>query len=240
MITIKIAGVNVGIENQYDFTKRVEGWQTEEAPAFTVRVSPEDMIREDEGRGFAPDYLEFICAYRHIAERMPDYDAFVCHGVAVTMHGLSYLFSAPSGVGKSTHALFWLNHLDPTASILNGDKPIIHKMPEGFEICGTPWRGKENYGFPVSHPLKGICMLHRGAEDRITPAQPEELIRFILRQVYIPQDPARADRMLTLLDECCRTVPVWSMYCTLDPNSARVSFEAMRPKDKAPQPAPGN
>ena len=230
MMTLRLAGVNVGIENQYDFSASVREWRTEAVPDFTVRVSPEELEREDEGRGCPRAYLEFICAFRQIAERMPDYNAFVFHGASVVVNDLAYLFTAPSGTGKTTHVRLWRSELDLGAWILNGDKPILRKGPNGFMACGTPWRGKEGYGINAERPIQGICLLHRGEELAIAPAQPEEMIRFLFRQIYIPRDPVRADRLLTLLDECCRTVPVWSMRCTLDSRAARVSYEAMRPK----------
>ena len=62
MITIRLAGVNVGIESNYDLSPRVAGWITDAAPDFTVTVDPHELKKEDRGRGLAPDYLDFICA----------------------------------------------------------------------------------------------------------------------------------------------------------------------------------
>lgn len=230
MITVQLAGVNVGIENQYDLTHRVRDWLTEAQPDFTVRVSPEELAREDKGRGLSAEYLEFICAYRHIAERMPDYGAFVFHGAAVVVDDLAYLFTAPSGTGKTTHVQLWRYILAPRAWILNGDKPILRRTDAGFTVCGTPWRGKENHGENAERPIRGICLLRRGSENRIAPAEPVELVRFLTRQIYIPRDSMRADRLLKLLDDCCRTVPIWSMSCTYGLQAAHVAYEAMRPQ----------
>ena len=229
MITIQLAGVNVGIENRYDLTSQVRDWLTEAKPDFTVRVSPEELEREDAGRGLDREYLESICAYRHIAERMPDYDAFVLHGAAVVKDDLAYLFTAPSGTGKTTHVRLWRYFL-AGSWILNGDKPILRRSPTGFTVCGTPWRGKENHGVNAERPIRGICLLRRGRENRIVPAAPSELVRFLTRQIYIPKEPARADKLVKLLDECCRTVPIWSMECTFSPRAAQTAWEAMRPR----------
>ena len=189
MITIRLAGVNIGIENQYDIAPRLEGWITDGQADFTVRVTPQELIREDEGRGMAADYLEFICAYRHIAERMPDYGAFVFHGAAIVMDELAYLFTAPSGTGKTTHAQLWRYGLEGKAWFLNGDKPILRRTPDGFHVCGTPWRGKEEYGVNEERPLQGLCLLSRGSENRIVPARSEEMVRFMLKE--FETDPKR-------------------------------------------------
>lgn len=231
MLTICLAGVNIGIDNQYDLAPRLQGWLTEAAPVFTVRVSPEELLREDDGSGKPPDYLEYICVYRKLAERLPDYDAFVFHGAAIAMDGRAYLFTAPSGTGKTSHGQIWRYLWADRAYFLNGDKPILRRGPEGFLACGTPWRGKEGFGVNETLPIQGICLLHRGTENRIERAAPEELIRFLTRQIYIPRDPDRAERLLQLLDACCRTVPAWSMRCTLNLDAARISYAAMRPRD---------
>ena len=52
MLTICLAGVNIGIDNQYDLAPRLQGWLTEAAPVFTVRVSPEELLRDDEAMDF--------------------------------------------------------------------------------------------------------------------------------------------------------------------------------------------
>ena len=51
MMILRLAGVLVGIDNQYDFSDRVRLWLADGAPDFTVRVAPEELEREDEGRG---------------------------------------------------------------------------------------------------------------------------------------------------------------------------------------------
>lgn len=229
MITIRIADVNVGIDNQYDLRPWLKGWITDAAPAFTVRALPEDLVREDAGRGIPPAYLEFICVYRYIAERMPDYQAFVFHGAAIAMDGLAYLFTAPSGTGKTTHAQMWRYRWEGRAYFLSGDKPILQRTPEGFRVCGTPWRGKEGYGVNETLPLQGLCLLRRGTENRIRRAEPGEMIRFLAQQIYMPWDSARAEKLLTLLDELCTVVPTWSMDCILDNDASMISYEAMRP-----------
>ena len=230
MITIRLAGVNVGIENTYDLTPRLAGWITDAEPDFTVAMSPNELKKENPG--YPPDYVEFICAYRHIAERMPAWDAFVCHGSVVAMDGRAYLFTAPSGTGKTTHTQLWLRRFGDRAWILSGDKPILRRTDEGFLACGTPWRGKEDYGVNRELPVQGICLLGRGETNEIAPATSADMLRFLAKQVYYPKQAKRMARLLELLDEFCQTVPTWTMRCNMDLEAAEVSYEAMRPRPK--------
>ena len=228
MICISMAGLRIGIDNQYELGKFLAGWETRESPDFTVRVREEELDREDGGKGHSRRYLEYICAYRHIAEELPARDAFVIHGAAVVREGRAYLFTAPSGTGKTTHIRQWLARYSD-AWVLNGDKPVLRWSPEGFLVCGTPWRGKEGLGCPGEVPLQGICLLGRGSENRIRPAAPEELVPFLMRQSYRPREPLGMKQFLTLLDRCCCQTPVWIMDCTVSPQAAELAWETMKP-----------
>lgn len=236
MITIHTAGLNVAIDNQYPPYEALTGYRTDEAPAFTVRVTPEELAREDGGQGLDPSYLEYICAHRQIAERLPDYDAFVFHGACVVLENRVYLFTAPSGTGKTTHVVQWMKRFPGQAWVLNGDKPILRRFPDGWYACGTPWKGKENLGMDAVLPIQGICLLHRGTENRARPASSRELVNFLLHQVYLPRDSARLERFLDLLNDCCARVPTVCLDCTISPEAADVAWRAMAPAPGTPPP----
>ncbi len=227
MITIEIAGIPIGIDNRYDFRRRMLPYITEKAPVFTVFVTDEELEAERGSESHPSEYLEFICAYRKIAEQLPAYDAFVFHGAAVALDGQAYLFTAPSGTGKTTHVNLWLKRFHGSW-VLNGDKPVIRRIDGRFCVCGTPWQGKERLGFPMIRPVAGVCLLHRGVENSIKPVTGQELAVFVMHQVYLPKDPERLTEFLSLLDEFFRAVPTYSMRCNMDVSAAELSYETMR------------
>lgn len=51
--------------------------------------------------------------------------AMLVHSSALVFDGKAYLFSADSGVGKSTHTKMWLKRFGSKAHILNDDKPVV-------------------------------------------------------------------------------------------------------------------
>lgn len=239
MITIQIAGLRAGIENRYDILPRVAEFVTEASPDFVVSVSEEELEQERasaEG-DFSPEYLEYVCAYRKIAECLPMYDAFVIHGVAVAVAGDgAYLLTAPSGTGKTTHARIWQMRFGDRVRIINGDKPILRRTEGGFTAFDTPWRGKEGMGDGTSAPVKGICLLGRGKKNTIRPAEPAELLRFLVHQVYLPKDPAHLTTFLSLLEDCIASVPAWVMACNRSFSAAEMSFETMTGLSAGPRP----
>lgn len=156
------------------------------------------------------------------------FDGMMLHASAVVVDGRAYLFSAPSGTGKSTHTALWCREFaDRGACILNDDKPALRLENGVFYAYGTPWSGKTDQNLNLRVPLGGVCMLSRGAQNRIQPHGGSAAIREILEQTIRPRDPALTVRLLELLDKLLGTVPVWKMECNMEPEAARMAHAAM-------------
>lgn len=132
--------------------------------------------------------LEARAIYRKICELLSDNNIIAMHGAVVSYKSESYMFTAPSGTGKTTRALYFLKQF-PGSVILNGDKPFIRFEKERAIICGTPWMGKENYGINAESPLKAIFFLERAKETRLFNMTFSEALPNLLKQVYIPEQP---------------------------------------------------
>ncbi|MBQ2597494.1 MAG: hypothetical protein II581_06285 [Oscillospiraceae bacterium] len=227
MIAFSMAGLTILLENQYPHGPKYVDFPPLGAPDLTIRVSEAEIQAEQPELELTPGYREHVCAYRAIAEQLPDFDAFVMHGAAVVKDDAAYLFTAPSGTGKTTHLRLWRS-VYPDSWILNGDKPTIRRFDGVFYACGTPWRGKERYGNAEMRPLAGICILSRGKENHIERVDSSAALVRLMRQVYICRDSQRLGKELALLDACFRSVPVYEMQCNMEPEAARVAYEAMR------------
>lgn len=230
-LTISVAGLNIGIEYTHKYMARTcKKFLTKAEPDFTVTSTPEDweaerLAAEDENIGTG--ILEFTCIHREIAKRLPDYDAFVMHGAAMSANGKGYIFTAPSGTGKTTHTRMWRQRFSDSVRYINGDKPIVRKNDGVFYFCGTPWRGKERLGGYRMVPADGICLLERSAENHIQRVQPTEVFTQLTHQVFFPQDPMQLNRFLSLFDEFLSVVPIYRMGCNMDISAAEMSYAAM-------------
>lgn len=229
MFIIRLADVRIRIENRYRFIERqcadyiVEG----ETYAFSVSATEEELREEQKNGDFAADYCESICLYRHICERLPDYNVFLMHSSVVEVDGNAYAFTAKSGVGKSTHTALWLKNI-PHARVLNGDKPLFRVEADGSVTAfGTPWNGKENWGENISARLCAICFIERGETNVIRRAAEEEAIARLVHQLYLRGERASVDRQLALMDALVRAVPFYVLSCTISDEAARVAFGAM-------------
>ena len=230
MITIKIAGLAIGIDNRFEYITRLAAdYLTDEPPLFTVRATDDDIAEEAKMTDvkFPDGYLESIVAYRKIAEILPSYDAFVFHGAVLNYDGRAVAFTAKSGVGKTTHTRLWLSEFGEKVHYLNGDKPIIRFIDGVPYACGTPWRGKEGYGYNNMLPLGGIAFLARGPINRSYKAKPDDVSMRLMNQIYISKsNPLSIARSMRIADEILSSVPLYAFECNMDPEAAHVAYRA--------------
>lgn len=226
MFLIKIAGVVVGVDNRYGYIERLcrDYTITGEAPAFTVRASRQELEQEtdDPSDPHSLPYCESLCLYRKLCLGMVDYDAFLMHSAVIEVENQALAFAAKSGVGKSTHIRLWQERYNDVR-VINGDKPIYRFLGGRLYACGTPWMGKEFWGRNVMAPLKALCFLERGAENRLTPLSPGDATPRLFHQLLLPKEPERMDRFLSLVDRMLAATPCYLLYCTQTPAAAETA-----------------
>ncbi len=232
MFRIKIADIVIEIDNRYgDVEKISKDYLTDDKPFFTVSVSDAEIEAEANrlDESFTAAELESIGIYRKIAERIADYGAFVFHGAVVVMDGNAYLFTAKSGVGKTTHIRLWLKCFKGRARILNGDKPVIRIIDGKAYIAGTPWRGKEQYGEAGFMPLSGIAFLERDKENTAYTEMAANALERFVTQAYLPKkNAALSIKVLKLLDTVINTTPLITLRCNMEDDAAYVAYDAFK------------
>lgn len=96
----------------------------------------------------------------------------IMHASAVVYGGRAYVFTAPSGGGKSTQACIWEKYLH--AEVMNGDKVILHGGAAGLTAYGGPVAGSSGIYKSISAPVAAIVQLEKGDKNEITPLSPRE------------------------------------------------------------------
>ena len=194
---------------------------------ITAIACDDAVLKEQELVPTAPiEACESLCIYREIAEQLPSYDRVVFHGAAIQYSGEAYLFTAPSGTGKTTHINLWRKYLGNNVSMINGDKPIINVTDKPI-VYGTPWAGKEGYQRNVSAPVKAICILKQGKTNMITRLENSAAINHIMRQVYMPKNPVALSKTLALIGQLIENVPVYMLECDISEQAFKTSFDKM-------------
>ena len=237
----ELGGKSIRITSVYDEIHRLcRDYKAEtDAEDFAVETSPADIdfereknLQESEtaGRpaaGFSAPYLETLAVYRKIAERMPQYDIVLFHGSCVAVDGRGYLFTAPSGTGKSTHTRLWRQFLGQRAIMVNDDKPLLHIGTEAVTAFGTPWDGKHHLSRRTQVPLRGLCILARATATHIGRVAAREALLPLMQQIYRPADLAAMGKTLTLLERLIEDVPLYRLGCLPDLDAARLAYETM-------------
>lgn len=204
-------------------------------PDFQIRLTEEDIVYEETyatEQSFSPAYLETLALLRKISNILPNHRRFLMHGASISYEDKAYLFTAPSGTGKSTHIRLWKKFLGEKVKIVNGDKPFIsldinNEGEMNPLIYGTPWAGKERWQRNCSEPLNGICFVQRGTENTIRKMKPEECVMMLFNQVYMPDDSVAVGQTLELLDILVKHVPLYLLTCDMSEDAVRHSFEAL-------------
>ena len=177
------------------------------------------------------DECEYINTGTSFYLQLLKHQGLLLHASAVVLDGKAYLFTAPSGTGKSTHTQLWLKKFGSRAKILNDDKPALRKVDGIWYAYGTPWSGKYDLNIPEQAPLAGICILERGEENRIAPAAGKTTVSFLMSQTVRPPQKELAWNLLELMDDLMKQVPMWKLQCNTDIQAAQVSCDAMTGKD---------
>ena len=167
-----IAGLQVELLAGGRTMKQAQPYLTEaNGPAdMTIRCNPE-LILENNPAARTLDAAEYMGTGTYFARQLLRFDGFQLHSSAVMLDGKAYLFSAPSGTGKSTHTEKWCRLFG--AKLLNDDKPALRCQDGTWMAYGTPWSGKHDLSEPVGVPLGGIAFLKRGEENRIYRMEPQ-------------------------------------------------------------------
>ncbi len=233
----RFAELNIRITSVYpDVHALCADYRAEGEPAFCVTTAEADIEKErafavqagEPASAYTDAMLENLAIYRKTAERLLAYDGLLFHGSAVAVDGAAYLFAAPSGTGKSTHARLWRELLGERAVMVNDDKPLIRFLDGQAVVFGTPWDGKHHLSRNIGVPLRALCVLERGAYNRIERASVRELFPALLRQIYRPADPGMLARTLALTDRLAASVPLYRLFCNMEPGAAELSYHTMK------------
>ena len=226
-----IAGVFVDMEPKYPRTQRQSKayiYSENGTANITIRLPEEFLLqKQKENPHLSVEDCEYIWMGSEFYNALPVFTGILLHSSAVVYNGEAYLFSAPSGTGKSTHTQLWLKRFKGSY-ILNDDKPAIMLTDKGVYVYGTPFSGKTDLNVNTGVPLKAICALERGEKNSISRIDNDEALYRILNQTVRPYNEDRMIQVLDILDKILTNVPMYKLYCNTDIEAAEVSYHAMK------------
>lgn len=244
-VFLDIAGLQIDFNTRFpDYVKdrcaKYLAVQHNAAPgsALQLEATDEDIRKADRDHVGSME-AELYAMTIPLGELCPGHGRLMTHGVAIECDGNAYIFTAESGVGKSTHAFLWQKYLGADrVHVINGDKPILWFRQDGEILaCGSPWSGKERLDENEQVPLKGVCLLTRLEEapgfgttvnaPYITKATREEAFDFLMHQIYLPQSSYGRIGTLRLVEKLYGQVPVYNLFIDKSLECVKVSSECL-------------
>lgn len=227
---VAFCGVPFCVSSVYDSTKSYcrEYLVGETKEALPIVLTEAAIERERDNPRASKPYLETLALLRSVSEALAKQSILLFHGSAIVLDGKAYLFTAPSGTGKSTHAAFWKKRFGDRVSYINDDKPFLKREADGtFCVYSNPWRGKEGRGSVLSAPLCGIAKICRSEDNRVERMPKEAVLPLLLSQTYLPENEISKAKVVSLLMALGKNVPMWHLYCNLKEETADVAYRAL-------------
>lgn len=150
-----------------------------------LEVSEKELNNKDElpGGFLEPEAnREFYLLHRKMRVELLKFNSVVLHGVGVSVNNQGLLFSASSGIGKSTQADLLKDFLGEIAVIINDDWPILRVDNNQVFISGSPWCGHRNVFTKLEVPLQYIFFLERSNKPDVYDVSESEIITELIKR----------------------------------------------------------
>ena len=155
------------------------------------------------------------------------YNAMLIHSSAIEYKGKAYLFSADSGVGKSTHTALWRKAFGNEVKMINDDKPVVRMIDGKAIVYGTPFDGGSGIANNISVPLGAVVFIERGENNSIRKAQTPEIIKKLYFSTAHFVSRETADKMLTNFENLISCTDFYILTCNMDISAANIARDAI-------------
>ena len=109
---------------------------------------------------------------------------FALHSASIYYREKAWLFSGPSGTGKSTHTNLWHKLYD--TPLINGDLNLLSFKDGTPVVYGLPWCGTSEIFDIKTYPLGGIILLQQAPENHIESLELHEKALLVSQRLISP------------------------------------------------------
>lgn len=154
-------------------------------------------------------------------------DTLLVHASVIRNNGYGYLFTAPSGTGKSTHTHLWYRYI-PGSDLMNDDNPVVRIVEGEACIFGSPWSGKTPCYRNIWAPIGAITRIEQKPENTIHRMAPVEAFATMLPAVSsMKWDKRVYNGICQCISRLLKTTPIYLLGCRPDEEAAHVSHDAI-------------
>lgn len=139
----------------------------------------------------------------------------IIHSSSIIVQEKGLVFSAPSRIGKTTHAHLWQQYYG--TPILDGDATACRLINGNPIVYGLPWCGTSGEYLNSSVPLKSIVFLQQANVNRIEKLDlPEAVQRLISRCFLQPWNEELMKSYLSTAEEIAQKAECYLLECLPD------------------------
>lgn len=193
----------------------------------TINLIPPVQICElesEEKRLKDAAFAEYSLLFEAASNIVLPLNCFFYHGAAFLWRESAFLFTGPSGIGKTTQLLNWLKLYPDEVEVINGDKPLIVLDHGNLIVHPSPWGGKEGFNGKRCCALKGIILLEQGDCDRINRITVNEAVYpLFLQFLYKPVNERDLDYICNYETAILSNIPVWKLINRGTEESAKLT-----------------
>lgn len=147
------------------------------------------------------------------------------HASYIEWQGGGILFTAPSGIGKSTQAALWESMRG--ADIINGDRAGVRAIDDEVVACGVPFSGSSQICKNRTLPLSAIVYLKQAPQTSIRRLRGSQAFRCIWEGCSVNTwDRIDVESVSETVLRVISAVPVFELACTPD-ESAIIALEGV-------------
>ena len=201
-------------------------------PCSTCIVVPPESIEHWQRHWSITDpaYVECLLSCHYACDALMHARRVVFHGASFLWRGRAFIFSAPSGTGKTTQLKLWKENFGTEIEIMNGDRPILEVLDSGGVLVHpSPWKGKENMGRDdLTAPLGGIIVLRQDRSNRMERMKCSDACRNLFSRIYSTfNTEGDVLRAAEIMDRILRSTPVWLLRNLGDRDSAMLTYRTL-------------
>lgn len=161
---------------------------------------------------------------------------FALHSASLLYLEKAWLFSGPSGMGKSTHTALWKKLFG--TPFLNGDLNLIGKENDRFVVYGIPWCGTSEIFTTEKKELGGIVLLEKASsEELVSMTKEQKTLRVMQRMISPPWTAELMLKNLKFAELIAEEKPVYFLRCTKNDAAAETMRQQITEDEKKAQEA---
>ena len=210
----------------YEYAKEYEVNETKSDYQITIKEEDINKWKQDHKDNLIPEHEELLVIQTRVADILASNHTFIFHGSAIYLDSIDngYIFTGPSGVGKSTHVNLLKDIYKDRLVIINDDKPFIDK---DYNIYGSPWSGKSHLSTNTKSRLKGIFVLYQDKVNKIEELASSEALNYLIKQIYIPKGMNETNIGLDFLINLVKDIPIYRVGLDLDKDAYKITSKIM-------------